>query len=84
LVPCNININFQTKLQTLFEDLGWNKYVTNNVSMNTSVTQIYLKLFLFSIGFKGGSFFYPNIVKIFFLPHLTICDTVILILKIVS
>jgi len=62
------NINFQTKLQTLFEDLGWNKYVTNNVSMNASVAPIHLKLFFFSIVFKGGSFFYPNIAKTFFYP----------------
>jgi len=45
LVLSNININFQTKLQTLFEDLGWNKYVANNISMNASVAPIHLKLF---------------------------------------
>ena len=61
------NINFQTKLQTLFEDLGWNKYVTNNVSMKASVAPIHLKLFFFSIVFKGGSFL-PQHCKIFFTP----------------
>jgi len=47
LVLFNININFQTNLQTLLEDLGWNKYVTSNVSMNASVTPIHLELFSF-------------------------------------
>jgi len=44
----NININFQTNLLTLFEDLGWNKHVTNDVSMNASVAPIHLKLFFFN------------------------------------
>jgi len=33
---------------TLFEDLDWNKYVTNNVSMNASVAPIHLKLYFFN------------------------------------
>jgi len=45
LVLSNININFQTNRQTLFEDLDWNTYATNNVSMNASVAPIHLKLF---------------------------------------
>jgi len=32
-------------------------YVTNNVSMNTSVAPIHLKLFFFLIVFMGGSYF---------------------------
>jgi len=40
-------INFQIKLQTLFEDLGWNKYVTNNVAMKASAAPIHLKLYSF-------------------------------------
>jgi len=43
----NININFQTNLQTLIEDFGWNKYVIDNASMNASVAPIHLKLFSF-------------------------------------
>jgi len=39
-------INFQIKLQTLFEDLGWNKYVTN-VAMKASAAPIHLKLYSF-------------------------------------
>jgi len=46
-------------LQTSFEDLGWDMYVTNNVSMNASVAPIHLKLFFFSIVVKGVSFFIP-------------------------
>jgi len=56
LVLSDININFQTKLQTLFEYLAWNKYVINNVSMNAFVAPIHLKLFFFSIVFKGDNF----------------------------
>jgi len=62
LVLSDIDISFQTKLQTLFEDLGWNKYVTNNAS----VAPIHLKLFFFSIVFKGGSFFLPQHCEHFF------------------
>jgi len=72
LVLSDINTNFQTKLQTILEDLGWNKHVTNNVSMNASVALINLKLFFFSIVFKGGSFFSPQHCEKKFLPHLTI------------
>jgi len=53
LVLSNISINFQTKLQTVFGNLGWDMYVTNNVSMNASVAPIHLKLYFFSIVFKG-------------------------------
>jgi len=53
LILSNININFQTNLQTLFENLGWNKYVANSVPMNASVAPIHLKLFSFPIVFKG-------------------------------
>jgi len=60
LVQSNINNNFQKNLQTLFDDLGCNKNVTNNVSMNASVAPIYLKLLLFSIVFKGDSYFLPQ------------------------
>jgi len=69
LVLSDINTNFQTKLQTIFEDLGWNKHVTNNVSMNASVALINLKLFFFSIVFlRGVVFFHPNIAKKNFYP----------------
>jgi len=65
LVLPNININFQTNLLTLFVDLGWNKYFTHNVSVNASVAQINLKLFYFSIIFKGVVTFYLNIENVF-------------------
>jgi len=49
----NINIKFQTNLQTLFDDLGWNKYVTNNVSKNASVVQIHLEFFSYKSFLRG-------------------------------
>ena len=73
MVLSDIDISFQTKLQTLFEDLGWNKYVTNNVSMNASVAPIHLKLFFFSIVFKGGSFFLPQHCEHFFYSSWLYC-----------
>ena len=65
LVLFNININFQTNLQTLFEDSVWNKNVANNVSMNVSVAPIYLKLFSFQ-WFKEGGYFFRQHWEIFF------------------
>jgi len=51
LVLSYINIDFQTNLQTLFEDLGWNKYVTNIVSLNASVA-LHLKANSFEKNFS--------------------------------
>jgi len=79
LVLSNINSNFQTNLLTLFEDLGWIKYVTNNVSTNAFVALIPLKLFLISVIFKGSSYLYPTIEN--FLPHLTISSKKLLLLQ---
>jgi len=59
LVLSNVSIDFQTNLLALFEDLGGNKYVTNNVLMNVSAALIHFKLFFFSIIFKGKLLFTP-------------------------
>jgi len=42
--------------------------VCYNVSMNASVAPIHLKLFLFLIVFKGGSYFIPQHCETFFNP----------------
>jgi len=67
LVVSNINTNVQTNLLTMVEDLGSNKYATNDISMNAYTASILLKLFFFSMIFIWVVTFHPNTEQFF--PH---------------